>query len=624
MVHKQQTISDDTQKTPTDNNLTQPPHHLEQQQQPTKSQTNSIQGKASTSLLADISPDTRLRIEKAKHNVNPLTNKDNNNNKDNINLYSLLCHKDNIEERRQSVISIKQLVEEKNPKITGNIARIVVFMKSILRDDENSAFERDTLELVLEMFRRHWAHLTYSLDDLLPPVFYRLSTESAHTDVCEEIVDVVLEKVSHEFLIPATRRMIVHAYNSGLASCYSFIVFLTKLSEKYPAYFTTFTHLKPFVSNLIEIALTDTTPNSVKTVACDALSALYNTSTATFVTTFKSLPEREYSEGKKLLAPVIPDLELELNMQTPGARAKLREEIIASITNSESPLKKPAETPRKHLTPTKFAQRRQQIFENYQQEEEKEQGCKAEEIVLLPCTQKIVAALGEATSKRYVKCAEGFGELSRILRFGEDLTEPDARAIVHALCRCTEASQHTLMRSTGLLYLKSFIETYDLLPEDLCYIFAAVATMASEYTIGIDRTQSLAGEIISTLEAADTNIYFRALLLTVCMREENVNKGVLEAALRSMGRLFVHSEVRGFLEAHEDDFVDAVAKHLNSNEVGIRRESVACIGEFSYVICEGNVSEKVRSALSSLQIKIVEHYVERKRKKGETVLNNKV
>ena len=607
---------------------------------------------------SELSPETRNRLAKAKCHGESSSSSSSTGTSTaeelrNVNFFSLLGHKDSAEERRESIVKIRQLVEQQDPKAAENIARIVTLMKSMLRDDgdssssngESSIFERDTLELVLTMFRCHWAHLTYSLDDLLPPVFSRLSAESPHTDVCEEIVGVVLDNVNHEFLIPAVRRMILRTYNSGLASCYSLLVFLGKLVEKYPSYFTTLAHLRPFVSNLINIALTNTTPYAVKGVSCDALRALHSAAAQTFVAAFKALPEREYSDGRKLLAAAIPALDEELSAQTPDARAQLREEIIESITTTARALCKPPGTPRRQLSPAKApqgqecenkakkppGQQQQQQQEtaaigkdNVEEEEEEEEEEESENYTLLPCTQRIVAFLDTATSKAYAKCPEGFSELSRVLKSGKELAEPDAQAITLALCRCTGAAQHPLMRNAGLLYLKSFIETYDLPASELGCAFAAAAGASSEYAGGLEKTSLLAGEVISVMEAVDSPSYFQALL-AICSGEANGNGGkgagitvasvdVTEAALHSMGNLFSHKAVQAFLATHEDEFVAALARHLGSSEISIRRESVACVGEFLCVMHSGRVSEKVQSALTPLQIKIVQHYVDRKKK----------
>lgn len=243
--------------------------------------------------------------------------------------------KDSVELKRKAIIMLKQAVQsgggsneepgkgrtekpgattrKRDPRVAINIAPIASLLRSVLSSDVYSSFEEDALAVILGLFEGYANEASCHLDDILTPVFTRLSKNSEHSELCEHILGAALTGVKIDYLLGFTRKHVFCRGSGPGMESYAVLVFLEKVLEHTPESFEDFQCTKSLALSLAVIPISSS-PKALKDKAVEVLHKLYGIAKDNFKRALKTLPPSIYSKTVEHL-PFIDSEETQIDIK---------------------------------------------------------------------------------------------------------------------------------------------------------------------------------------------------------------------------------------------------------------------------------------------------------------------
>ena len=543
----------------------------------------------------------------------------------------------------------KALEDLKSYDVTPHANLITLFLKESMAAPEDPLLILEVLDTIL---KKYPGNIVYSLDEVIPFIF---THKAEHAALCASIEGAIAAEFSQEILVPSTVRALSSVQSSGATAV---VDFLGKLLDKYPAFFRDSSRLKSYIPAIASVAL-ENASEETRSAAMNVLSTLFRTNRNEFTTAFLSLSQPEFEKLRDPLVGHIPDLGTEINKRsiekniyfitkqdanelakdtpshsdmgdsTPIKSTQSQQITLSPQTSSEMMVEQQEKSQARSSPVTTTSGRRSTNSSTndstnsgkgnqkaFAAKEVEEASAKDSRPLPLPA-KRILYMLGKAASRKLKSCPEAFKELTAFLgsQKQQEMDKFCLDSIVETLCACAGVEQEARLMAAAMCGIKDIVSSQTIDKDKIKTVVLTCIKIKKKYGTTItgdgERAFAVTQEILVILEKKSP-LDLLSALLELC-NDRTAETWATEFSLERIGALCKVAG-RDVLPGLREDFAKTVLAFICSSDLSLRKEAMLCLVHSctSMEAVDENFVGYIKSKLSSVQEKILEHYISRK------------
>lgn len=409
--------------------------------------------------------------------------------------------------------------------------RVVAVLEKAL-DDVHSRVAREALELLRFFIQSDMRGLVApALGRLLPPVLRKVSASTNQQELrllAENTQDDFLSFVDPSMLVPSVVRLLEQRVSNAKILLPGVEVLRAAL-VRFPGYFAASFHIKPLVPPLV--ALLGERSQDTREAALGLLQLAFESHRDEFVSAVTGLGAADFQECRKVLAPLMPDLDADLSSRSGISESRRGHSVRTTSPPTSAGLMRLAET-----------------------------------------------LQGERNRTR---CLTTLAAISDMLVFGAAIDAPASECAVTAVAALTPSSVgEDRLRLQAFSALQKIVAVTPLTSAAIKRVFLASADVLIETLERPNEPALLAATaLLSKLEQHADHLAYARVLLGLC-GEMASQPRTMEVVFRELSKVLVRVEKEAFLSV-ASDVVATFKPLLDSDDRACRRDSVYCLADCS-------------------------------------------